>query len=267
MPENKFKFKQFSILQDKCAMKVGTDGVLLGAWIQANNERFILDIGTGTGLIAIMLAQKSNAHIDAIDIVAEACEQAIENVANCPWPNRITVHNQSIHDFTRLRLRRYELIVSNPPYFTDAYKPPVEARTLARHMDPSMKMEDLIADAKQLLSPEGRFCLIMPVTEGKQLLHIAEKFHLYPVKITYVATVNNKAAKRMLIELSQIQTPTIETTMVIQNNEGKFTTEYRQLTDDFYIGLGEYRHKDNDSNPTLSSSTKPSSSSLESIGS
>src|ERR1051325_1206886 len=135
MSENVFKFKQFTVHQDRCVMKVGTDAVLLGSWVDTRGAKRILDIGTGTGVIAMMLAQKSSVGIDAIDIDLNACKQAKENAIECAWSDRISIHNISFQEFSASARKKYDLIVSNPPYFSDAPKPHTVERIQSRHTD------------------------------------------------------------------------------------------------------------------------------------
>ncbi len=163
---SKFKFKQFSIEQDRCAMKIGTDGVLLGAWTPIDNNPFtILDIGTGTGIIALMLAQRSNAQqIDAFEIDEEAYEQAVDNFENSPWSDRLFCYHAGLDEFIEEPEEEYDLIVSNPPFYTEDYKSDNEQRDLARFTD-SMPFEDLIEAADLLLSENGIFSVIIPYKE------------------------------------------------------------------------------------------------------
>ena len=160
-------------------MKVGTDGVLLGSWVQPGNVERILDIGTGTGLIALMMAQKSNAVVDAIDIDEDATRQAEENFSLSPWPERLNAWHQSVQEFAAYTRHRYDLIVSNPPYFMGAHPAPSEARNLARHMDEALSIEELAECVKKLLKPDGRFCVILPFMEGMKFLEYAELNGLY----------------------------------------------------------------------------------------
>ena len=150
-----FQFKQFTIRHDKCAMKVGTDGVLLGAWAGTESCNRILDIGTGTGLIALMLAQRSKAAIDAIDIEADACLQAQENAESSLFAGRINVFHSDLVDFAQASTHLYGLIVSNPPYFVDSLKCPNLQRNTARHTD-TLTLEDLLQYSRKLLAPQGR---------------------------------------------------------------------------------------------------------------
>ena len=164
MPNPYFSFKQFTVYHDRCAMKVGTDGVLLGAWVDVVSARNILDVGTGTGLISLMMAQRCNAQIRAVDIDADAVEQARGNVAASPWQDRIEVELQDICHFTSETL--FDVIVSNPPYFTDSLKCPERQRNIARHTD-LLDFDKLAESAARLLHSEGVFSVIIPA-DGKE---------------------------------------------------------------------------------------------------
>jgi tRNA1Val (adenine37-N6)-methyltransferase len=196
MSESVFHFKQFTINQDKCAMKVGTDAVLLGAWVKIDSAKFILDIGTGTGIIALMIAQKAhNAIIDAIDVEEGAYLQASENVSDCDWKDRINVKKESLQSYALHKElgKQYDLIVSNPPYFVDASKPNTEARTTARHTDANLSFDELINGVLKLIKPDGRFCAILPYTEGYLFIEKAEKANLF---CNYILKVKTKKEKK-----------------------------------------------------------------------
>ena len=173
MSETTFRFREFTVHQEKCAMKVGTDAVLLGSWINPGNAINILDIGTGTGVIALMLAQQSTAVVDAIDIDEGAYQQARENFRISPWFMRMAVERISLQDFVKTYPNRYDIIVSNPPYFHNASKPSTESRLNARHAT-ALSFEDLSMGVKQLLKPGGRFYVILPKQEGLEFMDIAQ---------------------------------------------------------------------------------------------
>lgn len=241
MSESTFHFKEFTVNQDRCAMKVGTDSVLFGAWINASPSQFALDIGTGTGILSLMLAQKSNAVIDAIDIDLEACEQARENVTNSKWHNRINVYHSTLQDFKHRALMEYDLIISNPPYFVDAHKASDSARSIARHMDETLSIEDLISGVLKLLSADGRFCIILPYKEGMLFYEKALLSKLYCTRLTRVKTKIDKPEKRLMMEFCRDMNVIEEDEIVIQENENNFTEQYINLTKDFYLNLGKHR--------------------------
>ncbi len=184
---SKFQFKQFSLEQDQCAMKIGTDGVLLGAWTPIDNNPYsILDIGTGTGIIALMLAQRSAAEqIDALDIDENAYEQSTDNFENSPWNDRLFCFHAGLDEFVEEPEDEYDLIVSNPPFYTENYKSENEQRDLARFQD-AMPFEDLIEAAALLLSENGIFSVIIPFKEEENFLALAAAYELFPIKITRV---------------------------------------------------------------------------------
>ena len=232
-----FSFKQFTVYHDQCAMKVGIDGVLLGAWTTATQTESILDIGTGTGLIALMLAQRSSAQIDAIDIDRNAIQQANENISNSPWSNRIHAEKISLQLFAEKSKMRFDLIISNPPYFINSTKTPSEVRTNARHTD-TLTHEELIKNSLGLLKPTGRICIILPVNEGFRCLALALEIGLYCSKKCTVFPKPNSAPKRLLLELSVQPSAEIETELTIESNERHhYSPEFTLLAKDFYLKL------------------------------
>lgn len=237
MSNSYFRFKQFTVQQEKCAMKVGIDGVLLAAWASIENTSKILDIGTGTGLIALMLAQRCNASITAIDNDNQAVNQAIENVLNSPWLNRIVVFHKSLTEFANASTEQFDLIISNPPYFVNSTKAPNEKRSNARHTD-SLSHEDLIEYSYKLLNPSGRICLILPSIEGQKCIEFAEKKGLYCSKMLNVFPKPNAAKKRVLLEFSTNKTERIETDLLIESDiRHQYSVEFSKLVTEFYLKL------------------------------
>jgi tRNA1Val (adenine37-N6)-methyltransferase len=236
MSNPSFIFKQFTIFQHKGAHKVGTDAVLIGSWAQVDKARKILDIGTGTGIIALMMAQKSNASIDAIDIEQSSYEQALDNVSHSRWHDRIRVHRSSLQDFAKKNEHKFDVIITNPPYFVDSYKAPDEERSHARHND-TLPFADLVQGVKQLLSPDGRFYIILPTREAQDFKSMAEKKGLFLVKRLRVKTkLVNDTEKRHLMQFSYNSQPLVDQTLSIEK-EGHhdYTDEYKILTGDFYL--------------------------------
>ncbi len=237
MSNQTFAFKQFKIVQDKCAMKVGTDAVLLGSWVNASNAKTILDIGTGTGIIALMLAQKSSARIDAIDIDLNAFIQATENVNDCKWKDRIEIHHISLQQFAKESDHKYDLIVSNPPYFIDSSKASEESRTNARHTD-QLPFKDLLDGVLKLLNPNGKFYVILPTKESELFREDAEKHKLFLTKVTRVITRTDKPEKRLLMRFEFIQRAFSEDSITIEKDERhSYTDEYKELTKDYYLAF------------------------------
>lgn len=218
-------------------MKVGTDAVLLGAWISPNGSKKILDIGTGTGIIALMLAQKSSAEILAIDIDKDSTEQAKVNVAESKFRN-IEVQNLSLQAMAQNTDQKFNLIVTNPPYFIDSLKSSDGNRTIARHAD-LLPFEDLISGVKKLLDEKGKFCLILPKNEAAIFREMAEQKGLYLSKLLRVRTRSDKdSEKRHLMQFEFKETEFSESTLVIESDRNmKYSEEYRELTKDYYINF------------------------------
>lgn len=243
MAQTTFHFKKFSIRQERCAMKVGTDAVLLGAWTSTENAKTILDIGTGTGIIALMLAQKSNAVIDAIEIDKCAYEEAEQNVRNSPFADLINVINVSLQEFVHKSHRKYDLIVSNPPFFVEASKSFEKARNIARHTDHTLTYHELISCANSLLSENGRLSLILPFKEGNDFIEKAAKKQFYCNKLTRIITRKGKPEKRLLLEFSKQKQPLLEKDLLILNEDMSYSKDYLELTHDYYLNLEKYRNK------------------------
>lgn len=236
---SKFQFKQFTVEQDRCAMKIGTDGVLLGAWVPVEQNPFsILDIGTGTGIIALMLAQRSTAQqIDALEIDEQAYEQATDNLENSPWNDRLFCFHAGLYEFMEEPEDEYDLIVSNPPFYGEDYKTNNDQRDLARFQD-ALPFEDLIEAADLLLSENGILAVIIPFKEEDRFLAIAKEFELYPTKITRVKGTPTAEIKRSLLALSRNKTTLFSIDeLTIEIGRHEYTPEYIALTQDFYLKM------------------------------
>ncbi|MBE0390322.1 tRNA1(Val) (adenine(37)-N6)-methyltransferase [Flavobacterium sp. PL002] len=236
---SKFSFKKFTIDQDRCAMKIGTDGVLLGAWTPITNNPFsVLDIGAGTGIIALMLAQRTNAEqIDALEIDEEAYEQAVDNFENSPWSDRLFCFHAGLDEFIEEPEDEYDLIVSNPPFYSEDYKTDNEQRDLARFQD-AMPFEDLIEAAAMFLSDDGIFSTIIPFKEEEQFIALAVEAELYPVKITRVKGTPTSEIKRSLLAFSRNKITDIPVDeLTIEISRHNYTPEYIALTKDFYLKM------------------------------
>ncbi len=231
-----FYFKQFSVRHDKCAMKVGTDGVLLGAWCFSDDASQVLDIGTGSGLIAIMIAQRnSKCNIDAVEIDQESFNQASYNAANCKWSNRINMHHASFSKFCNHNNHKYDLIVSNPPWFSNSLMNPDPVRAAARHSS-SLSMNDLITGVQKLLSDTGRYCTIMPVPESDTFIKSAASAGLFCRIITKVKPNPDRPAKRYLMEFQKISGETAISEIIVElDKRHRYSDEYKNLTKDFYL--------------------------------
>jgi tRNA1Val (adenine37-N6)-methyltransferase len=235
---SKFQFKQFTINQDRCAMKVGTDGVLLGAWCPIENHPFsVLDIGSGTGILSLMLAQRSHAgQIDAIEIDENAYEQCVDNFENSPWPDRLFCFHAGLDEFMEEPEDLYDIIISNPPFYTEDYKTDNEQRDLARFSD-ALPFEDLVEAAHLLLSENGIFAVIIPFKEEEKFIALAKDFDLHPFKITRVKGTPTTETKRSLLAFSFIKKEKTEDELIIETARHQYTEDYIALTKDFYLKL------------------------------
>jgi tRNA1Val (adenine37-N6)-methyltransferase len=237
MPNNHFRFKQFLVKQDQTAMKVGTDGVLLGAWVDICGATHILDVGTGTGLIALMLAQRAkNSIIDAVEIDEQSALQAKENVSSSKWSDRIVVFNSSFQQFASEAARKYELIVSNPPYFIKSLKSESIARTVARHNE-LLSHSDLLQGINKLLTDDGRFVGIFPYVEGNVFVALASNYGLFCTRRVHVIGKEKGIVKRLLLEFCKNKLPIAEDNITIRCQNDEFTQEYITLTKDFYLAF------------------------------
>jgi tRNA1Val (adenine37-N6)-methyltransferase len=233
-----FKFKQFHVNQERCAMKIGTDCVLLGAWTPLINNPFnVLDIGAGTGILSLMLAQRSNAEqIDAIEIDEDAYEQCVENFEASPWGDKLFCFHAGLDEFVDEPEDEYDLIISNPPFYTDDYKSDNTSRDLAR-FEEAMPFEELIEAAALLLSDNGIFSVIIPFKEEERFVSLCKELDLFPLKITRVKGTPTSEIKRSLLAFCRIeQTPLIDV-LVIEISRHNYTPEYIELTKDFYLKM------------------------------
>ncbi len=232
-----FRFKQFELQQDQCSMKIGTDGVLLGAWANTEGADSALDIGTGSGVIALMLAQRMpSAEVFGIDIDALSCEQARQNAAASPFAGRVHIVAEAIQDYARSAGRVFDLIVSNPPFFSGGTFSNREDRNQVRH---TVKLPhgDLLVAARRLLSDQGRLCVVLPYLEGLRFQERAEEYNLYCRHCTEVRTVPAKPTERLLMQFEREQgrCRTDELVVRLGPAETDYTPEYKALTQDFYL--------------------------------
>ena len=233
-----FTFKKFSVNQDRCAMKIGTDGVLLGAWTPLINNPFnVLDIGAGTGILSLMIAQRSNAEqIDTIEIDEDAYEQCVENFEASPWGDKLFCFHAGLDEFVDEPEDEYDLIISNPPFYTDDYKSATTSRDLARFED-ALPFEELIEAAALLLSDNGIFSVIIPYKEEERFVTLCKELDLFPLKITRVKGTPTSEIKRSLLAFCRMeQTPLIDE-LVIEISRHNYTPEYIELTKEFYLKM------------------------------
>ncbi|ATA75291.1 tRNA1(Val) (adenine(37)-N6)-methyltransferase [Capnocytophaga sp. H2931] len=235
-----FKFKQFSVLQSQSAMKIGTDNVLLGAWVSVDHfPHRILDIGAGTGVLSLMLAQRSEAMtIDAVEIDESSFIECTENFENSPWSDRLFCYFASFQEFVEEMQGEepYDLIISNPPFYTENYKTNSLARNKARFED-SLPFETLMDGVVQLLSDEGVFSVIIPFQEEERFINLAQSKGLFPQKITRVKGNEQSELKRSLIAFIKNKGEYTSDLLVIEKGRGQYTEAYISLTKDFYLKM------------------------------
>ena len=239
MPNPYFQFKKFTVYHDLCAMKVGIDGVLLGAWANhQSTDKNILDLGTGSGLIALMLAQRNPlASITAIDIDENACRQAEINFNASPWSDRLHVQHKDFHQFQIDPEHKFDLIVSNPPYFVNSLKAGNTSRTTARHTD-HLSHENLMLKSSQMIKETGRICLILPVTEGLQCIEFAAGKKIYCYQQVFVHPKPGAEAKRLLIEFGHQEKVCTTSHLTIESDQRhQYSPEFSKLAADFYLKL------------------------------
>lgn len=234
-----FNFKQFTINQDRCAMKIGTDGVLLGAWCPIDNNPFsVMDIGAGTGILSLMLAQRSHAEqIDALEIDEEAYEQCVENFENSPWGDRLFCFHAGLDEFVEEPEDEYDIIISNPPFYSENYKTDDSQRDLARFQD-ALPFEDLIEAVALLLSENGIFAVIIPFKEEERFIDLCAEVELFPVKVTRVRGSHNTPIIRSLLAFKRYELSVLTANeLVIEINRHEYTDEYINLMKDFYLKM------------------------------
>ena len=234
----KFDFKQFSVQQDRCAMKIGTDGVLLGAWVSLEKKpQSILDIGAGTGIISLQLAQRCFAEtLEAIEIDEEAFEQCVLNFENSPWGDRLFCFHASAQEFAAEMEEEYDLIISNPPFYSDTYKSEDNQRNTARFTD-TLPFRDLAIFAYQFLSEKGIFALILPRKEEENFIALALEVGLFPKRICRVKGNPTSEVKRSLMEFTFEKSEIIQEELTVEISRHVYTEAYKNLVKDFYLKM------------------------------
>ena len=247
-----FRFKKFEVVNERSAMKVNTDGVLLGAAMTIlPSDRTMLDVGTGTGTIALMAAQRlssailnsssvilhevKNPRIDAIDIDEASASEASANFINSPWNSILKAHHLPLEEFAASAETVYDLIFSNPPYFEDSLTAPDERKSTARHISDGLSYRDIFEFAKDRLSENGRVSLVLPADQEAALTRYARMCGLYLFRILRVRTVPRKAPSRIIAEFSRTRCAELSEELLTIQDEGKYTQEYLSLTGDFYL--------------------------------
>lgn len=233
-----FKFKQFSINQDRCAMKIGTDGVLLGAWASLEHQpNSILDIGAGTGLLSLMLAQRCLAeNIEALEIDENAYEQCVENFEASPWADRLFCYHAGLDEFIEEIEEPYDLIISNPPFYSEDVSSGNASRDNARQ-NQSLPFDELLEGASKLLSPDGLFATIIPFKEETAFIALAISFGLFPKRILRVKGNPSAEIKRSLLEFSFKETKVLEEELTVEIKRHEYTLAYQELTKAYYLKM------------------------------
>jgi len=234
----KFDFKQFSVQQDRCAMKIGTDGVLLGAWVSLEKKpQSILDIGAGTGILSLQLAQRCFAEtLEAIEIDEDAFEQCVLNFENSPWGDRLFCFHASAQEFAAEIEEEYDLIISNPPFYSDTYKSEDNQRNTARFTD-TLPFKDLVIFAYQFLSEKGIFALILPRKEEENFITLASEVGLFPKRICRVKGNLTSEVKRSLLEFTFEKIEIIKEELTLETSRHVYTEDYKKLVKDFYLKM------------------------------
>lgn len=241
MSNKPFQFKEFMIHQEKTSMKVGTDAVILGAWVSLDNlPDKILDIGSGTGIISLMLAQRSDAEtIDAVEIDENAYEQSVENFEQSDWADRLYCYHCSFEEFVdeiSSEEETYDLIVSNPPFYTEDSESPNESRTKARFTS-SLSFEDLLKGVTKILSQNGFFSVIIPFKEEVNFTQIANKNGMFLHEVCRVQGNPSSEIKRSLLTFSFQKRDVTESNLIIETERHQYTNDYINLTKDFYLKM------------------------------
>jgi tRNA1Val (adenine37-N6)-methyltransferase len=230
-----FQFKQFRLTDGRSAMKLSTDAVLLGVFAGLRNTGTILDIGTGSGIIALMLAQRCDAQITGIDIDEGSVEDARQNFRESQWSDRLCAIHQNFQEYARNSLEKFDLIVSNPPYFMNSLRSPISSRNISKHNE-GLSYPELVLYAHSLMKEDGSCCFIIPAKEGEYFCKMAAGKGLHASMKKWVQPRKSKKANRVLLELRAVHCgPAEETTLAIRNEDDSFTAEYQGFTKDFYL--------------------------------
>jgi tRNA1Val (adenine37-N6)-methyltransferase len=232
MPNPHFTFKKFTIHQDQTAMKVTTDSCILGAYTDVRGAKSILDIGTGTGLLSLMIAQRSEAKIDTIEIDKSAYNQAVVNVNESIFKEKITIHNSSIQDYISEKF--YDLIISNPPFFQNHLKSETESRNNSLHTD-TLSFEDLLSSVLRLLSPNGTFVVLLPMYESSVFEQLAILQELYPQKKLTIHHRKGSKILRIITTFGRIKKEIINEELIIKNPDESYTPDFQVLLRDYYL--------------------------------
>ncbi|EKS7766322.1 methyltransferase [Edwardsiella piscicida] len=235
LPRNGFTLKRFFVAHDRCEMKVGTDSILLGAWLPLRgDERHILDIGSGSGVLALMMAQRSAAQVDGVEIEPGAATQGLENFLASPWPTRLTMHTRSLQAFSAECGRRYDLLVSNPPYFAPGVACRTAARATARYTD-SLDHAALLQHAAELSSADGRLALVLPVEAAESVVRAGTAHGWHLLRRTWVRDRADKPVRRALLLFGRLPASVQSNTLDIRDDSSEYSCIFRNMTKDFYL--------------------------------
>lgn len=231
-----FRFKQFHIAQDRCAMKVGTDSIMLGTWVDVSGAVTVLDIGSGTGVVSLVIAQRApEAKVTGVEIDPAAVIQSQENIDDSPWKDRVKVEEMSIQDFAKSTNQKFDLIVSNPPFFTGGTFSTNEQKASVRHTV-KLPHSDLLKATRQLLQPNGKFCVILPLIEGLRFVEIAQTAGFYCTQMTEVHPKINKPVERLLLCFELKEKPLKKDVLVVLiEDPNVYTPEFKEMTKEFYL--------------------------------
>ena len=235
MDQRPFFFKRFALFHHRSTMKIGTDAILLGRWVEVNGDDEVLDIGTGCGLLPLMLAQKGIKSADAVEIDQDSYEEAAQNFSNSAWKSRLFAINDDIKRYAESCTKKYDLVVSNPPFFFGDNIPEKEKKGLARHTN-TLSYNDLLVSVKKLLKPDGRFALVLPARESLTFLKDAENQGFFLKKEMKIVPIEGKEPNRINMQLVVNQVDKVESeTFVLRHPDHSFTKEYKEFLKDYYL--------------------------------
>lgn len=234
MDTRPFFFKKFGLFHHRSTMKIGTDAILLSRWVEVNPDDEVLDIGTGCGLIPLMLSQKGIRHADAVEIDNDSFEEASLNFRNSAWAKQLTAYHEDVRIFADRKAEKYDLIVSNPPFFFGDNVPQKTKKSLARHTN-TLSYNDLLVAVRKMLKPQGRFALVLPAVEAVTFLKIASENGFFLQKEMKIIPIEGKECNRVNMQLVKYQTDTQEENFVLRHHDHNFTKEYKEFLKDYYL--------------------------------
>ena len=230
-----FFFKKFGLFHHRSTMKIGTDAILLARWIEVSENDDVIDIGTGCGLIPLMLAQKGIKSADAVEIDKDSYEEATQNFSNSAWKSQLAAINEDIKEYAAHSEKKYDLVVSNPPFFFGDNIPEKAKKGLARHTN-TLSYSDLLSAVKKIMKPSGRFALVLPARESKIFLKEAENQGFYLEKELLIVPIEGKEPNRINMQLVVNQVNNIDSeTFVLRYSDHSFTKEYKDFLKDYYL--------------------------------